>query len=255
MRLRVLGIGISASILLAACSNLPSSIDECRLYRNMDPISLLICDSVAITNAVAGGVIKLTVGVSAALVVGTAKTMGLCYRMVAAGVKTVDEYANALVDNIRQSYKEREDQIDALSKEVDFNNYQAENLINLAKQKSQADHESIEKIKQNIALGNRQIDEIEAMIAYYDENIKILQEQLNKHNMCLATYQKARQLITDDSQGELTSSEQRQLAEFDRRIATLQSDIEEIRSTCANFIQERDVLNLYLTQETSAQAK
>lgn len=138
---------------------------------------------------------------------------------------------------------------------MDFNNYQAENLINLAKQKSQADHESIEKIKQNIALGNRQIDEIEAMIAYYDENIKILQEQLNKHNMCLATYQKARQLITDDSQGELTSSEQRQLAEFDRRIATLQSDIEEIRSTCANFIQERDVLNLYLTQETSAQAK
>lgn len=173
-----------------------------------------------------------------------------CYALAAAGGCGVGMLGNALLDNLRKDYATREAQLDALASYISRNNEQAAALARTAEQVYAEDKQRLAQIQKDIAAGNMQAKDVQYTIARYDANIKLLQENISGHEQALASYQNARQGIMDDAKGRFTAAERRQIAECDRKIAALQSDIEEIRSTCADFIHDRDVLNLAANNAT-----
>lgn len=167
-----------------------------------------------------------------------------CYAAAAMAGCGAGLLGNALLDNMRQNYATREQQLDALAEYIERNNQQASQMANAAQQVYKEDKQRLAQVQKDIVSGNIASKDVEYTIARYNANIKLLQENIAGHEQSLATYRQTRQGIVDEAKGRLNAAERRELAECDRKIASLQRDIEAIRSVCANFIHDRDVLNL-----------
>lgn len=177
-----------------------------------------------------------------------------CYALAAAGGCGVAMAGNALLDNLRKQYATQEDQLDALAAYISRNNEQASRLAEVATQVYKENHQRLAQMKKDIAAGVLQKKDIEYEIARYDANIKLLQENINGHTKALASYTEVRNGLSQDSQKKFTAAEKKQLAECDKKIAALQRDIENIRKLCAEFINDRDVLNLAASNYTGVHA-
>lgn len=174
-----------------------------------------------------------------------------CYAIAAAGGCGVGMLGNALLDNLRKDYATREAQLDALISYISRNNEQASKMAKAAETVYKEDQARLAQIKKDIAAGTMQSKDLQYTIARYNANIKVLQENIAGHEKAIASYENARKGILADIKGKPTSAEQKRLKECEQRIASLQRDIEEIRSTCTDFIRDRDVLNLAANKGTA----
>lgn len=173
-----------------------------------------------------------------------------CYIAAAAAGCGVSMAGNALLDHVRSQYAQKEQQLDALASYIERNNQQASRMAEVAATVYREDKERFEQMQKDIQAGIAQKKDIEYSIARYDANIKVLQENIEGHSEALASYKRTRDGIMQDNQGKLTSAERKKIAECDKKIASLQKDIESIRSLCYEFISDRDVLNLAMNQTT-----
>lgn len=176
-----------------------------------------------------------------------------CYVAAAAAGCGVGMLGNALLDNLRKDYATREAQLDALISYVSRNNEQAQKLAAAAETVYKEDQQRLAQIKKDIASGSMQAKDIQYTIARYDANIDLLQDNIKGHEKAIESYENARKGIIADAKNKPSKAERKRIAEYDRRIAQLQKDIEEIRSTCSDFIRDRDVLKLAANQSTKVE--
>lgn len=150
---------------------------------------------------------------------------------------------NALLDNIRNNYHSREQQLDALIIEAQKRKQAAESMAEITHKVSKELTQAFKRTQNNIKRNRVSKQQLEAQVSRYDGNIKVLQNNLQSHQESLANLQTARKGIVGDERS-LTAQEKQQLQKCDRDIAALEASINEMRGALQDFVSQRDVLNL-----------
>lgn len=151
---------------------------------------------------------------------------------------------NGVADKLRSDYASKEEQLDGLINYINEANTKAKLLAKAAKNDARENIATLKKIKKDLAAGKNKKLEAQKLIAQYDANIKLLQENINRHNQSLESFKYARNDLQQD--GRLTKEDRKKIAECDKKIKELQKSIATLEEAMLTYTEDRNVLNLAL---------
>lgn len=200
-----------------------------------------------------------TACVTGALITGVSCTFiadsgsrAVCLAAAAAGC-AVFMGGNALLDNLRKGYHTKEQQLDALAKQMEENRQKAAYMLATANQVYEEDHAKLAQMKKEIDKNTADRKQAEKTLARYDGNILVLKDNIDYHEKQIALFKETKTELAGNET--LTAAERKQIKECDREIARLQSNIDEMRGLLTNFTNDRNVLNIALNDGSEIKAK
>lgn len=154
---------------------------------------------------------------------------------------------NAVLDNIRSDYSNREQQLDALIAAAERSKQAAVSMAEITQKVSTELSQAFARTQKDIKRNKLSKQQLSVQVSRYDSNIRALRNNLQTHEKSLADLQTARKGVVGEERS-LTAKEKQQLKECDRQIAELEHSIDEMRGALEGFNEQRDVLNLAMQQ-------
>lgn len=170
----------------------------------------------------------------------------------AAGGCLVGMGSNALLDNLRESYYTREQQLNGLIKKMDGDRQKAMLMASTAAQVYAEDKKKVDQLEADIKANKADRKAVEHQINLISANIKVLQDNVEYHEKALESYKGARDGIVAD--GKITAKERKALQECDKQIAQLSNNINSIKERILSYTEDRNVLNILNEKGTAVEA-
>lgn len=153
---------------------------------------------------------------------------------------------NALLDNLRQQYHTREQQLNGLIATNEDLNKQALQVAKASQDVYKDEERKLQQMQKDIKANKVSREQILAQIRQNEANCEILQKNLDSYEQSLDSLKTARKGIVGEQK--LSAAEKRRLKECDRQIAALQSTINDMRESLEGFVAQRNVLQVGLKQ-------
>ncbi|MGN1394100.1 MAG: hypothetical protein ACI4V7_08765 [Succinivibrionaceae bacterium] len=210
------------------------------LYQNVDPS--LKTDDVSFFSesgaqaCATGGVL----GTITCLLVGGNNEACLLAMAVSCAVGMGTNY---LLEKIRDSYATKEEQLDAVTKEVKIDNEKVEKLIERSKTILAKDQQELADIKKFYKKKKVNKDRIEEKVRYYDNTIDYLKKQQTLANERLKEFKETKKEIYKDN-NLIETDNNIAVMNIETEITKTENNINEMSSIISDFITQRDSLKL-----------
>lgn len=241
----LLALAVSASLIASGCTSTSGGYSG-GSSSNADPRmtgeGVDVNETSYITACLTGAAL---VGV-ACMFIADSDQRAVCIASAAAGC-ALFMGGNALLDNIRTQYHTREQQLDALIAEAQKSNQTAKNMAAASQAVYKDESKKFAQLQKDIKARKATKQQLNAQIAQYNGNIKMLEDNLDVHMKSLDSLKQARTGIVGNGKG-LTTAERQKLKECDQQIAALEKAVEEMRTSLEGFISQRNVLQVGLDQ-------
>jgi uncharacterized protein YcfJ len=231
---KVIAAVLGASIFLSACQTTsttradgtPLTPAEMRMREQAATYNQTIAEGAAVGCLVGGG-LGLLLGGGKALqnaAVGCAIGLG-----VGAG-------AGAYVADKQEKYANKEDQLEAMTADVQADNERLAGLIDSVRQVIAEDTARIDQLERQLAAGKISMDQAKSQMASVDANQKYLDQTIASLNERYQTYQEAAQQVA--AKGGTSRSQTR---EMEKEMAQLEAQIAQLESERDSLAQRRSV--------------
>ncbi|WP_169726134.1 hypothetical protein [Anaerobiospirillum succiniciproducens] len=239
---------MGTAIMLSACSTISSgvesisaSITESDWYNSSfwDDYDSKV--QACITGGLIGGLscVFIIDPVSKASCVAAAA--GSCASMVGVDV---------LLENVQEHYAEKEDQLNALAEQMEKYHSESIEAYEAAQKEYGKNTKTLSRLLLNIDKKRVKKNRLAKHIAAYDKKIEELEKEITVQEARVSSYRLLKEKIVGYKILDFTDDEV--LANYDREIELLNSSINEMRSVLENYTEDRNVLNLVLTENYSA---
>ncbi|MDY2798333.1 MAG: hypothetical protein SOV16_04050 [Anaerobiospirillum succiniciproducens] len=170
-----------------------------------------------------------------------AAAAGSCASMVGVDV---------LLDKVQSHYAEKEDQLNALAEQMEKYHSESIEAYEAAQKEYGKNTKTLSRLLLNIDKKRVKKNRLAKHIAAYDKKIEELEKEITVQEARVSSYRLLKEKIVGYKILDFTDEEV--LANYDREIELLNSSINEMRSVLENYTEDRNVLNLVLTENYSA---
>ena len=170
-----------------------------------------------------------------------AAAAGSCASMVGVDV---------LLDKVQSHYAEKEDQLNALAEQMEKYHSESIEAYEAAQKEYGKNTKTLSRLLINIDKKRVKKNRLEKHIAAYDKKIEELEREITVQEARVSSYRLLKEKIVGYKILDFTDEEV--LANYDREIELLNSSINEMRAVLENYTEDRNVLNLVLTENYSA---
>ncbi len=241
MKLKLLSLALIATLTLNGCANQAGDGYD---YSKADPSITQDEVNFFSKSGYQACAIGAFTGVAACLISNSSDKLA-CAAIAAVGGCLVLMGSNYVLDDVRTKYKQKEDQLNAISDLVKKDSDRLKKLNAKTKTLIEREKKEIAKIQSESKKGVKDADVIKKKLDDVNNNIAYLEKSKEKYEEQLKTYSEVRDGLLVDENGKkvsLNAEQQKKKKALEQDINNLKKEIDSLKSTLLTYSKQRTIL-------------